>query len=141
MTSLDARELCSAGFPDYPAGTLRMIAPQLARFLLMVMKGGAYLSVRLLAPALVRQMLSPQYPSLDPTIGMLWFSIRQGGDIIVVTVQTTPLLICEGDIGFHGILGELSLPHARRKIDHFFRGMDAHTLQHVDQVGVDIDAV
>jgi CubicO group peptidase (beta-lactamase class C family) len=83
MTSLDARELCSAGFPDYPAGTLRMIAPQLARFLLMVMKGGAYLSVRLLAPALVRQMLSPQYPSLDPTIGMLWFSIRQGGDTIV----------------------------------------------------------
>ena len=76
-------ELGHQGFPDYPAGTLRTSAPQLARFLLMVLNCGEYLGVRLLAPAMVRQMLTPQYPSLDPTIGMLWFSIRQGGDIVV----------------------------------------------------------
>ena len=76
-------ELGHHGFPDYPAGTLRTSAPQLARFLLMVMNGGEYLGVRLLAPAMVRQMLTPQYPSLDPAIGMLWFIIPQDSDVII----------------------------------------------------------
>jgi CubicO group peptidase (beta-lactamase class C family) len=76
-------ELGHHGFPDYPSGTLRTSAPQLARFLLMVMNGGEYQDVRLLAPALVRQMLTPQYPSLDPAIGMLWFAIPQGRDVII----------------------------------------------------------
>ena len=35
-------ELGHHGFPDYPAGTLRTSAPQLAHFLLMVMNGGEY---------------------------------------------------------------------------------------------------
>ena len=60
---------------------------------------------------------------------------------LYVIVQTPPLLIGEGDIGFHGSMGELGLPHARGEIDHVFRGMDAHALQHVNQVGVDIDAM
>ncbi len=63
------------------------------------------------------------------------------GGCRVVTVQTTPLLIGEGNIGFHRSVGELGLPHTRREFDHLFRGMDAHTLQHVDQSGVHIDAV
>ena len=60
---------------------------------------------------------------------------------LYVIVQTPPLLIGEGDIGFHGILGELGLPQARREIDHLFRRVDAYPLQHIDQVGVDIDAM
>ena len=39
--------------------------------------------MRLLAPAMVRQMLTPQYPSLDPAIGMLWLIIPQDGDVII----------------------------------------------------------
>ena len=38
-------------------------------------------------------------------------------------------------------MGELRLPRARREIDDVFRRMLAHTLQYIDQVGVDIDAV
>jgi CubicO group peptidase (beta-lactamase class C family) len=76
-------ELGHHGFPDYPAGTLRTSAPQLAHFLLMVMNGGAYRGVRLLATTTVRQMLMPQYPWLDPSIGLLWFSIRQEGDLLI----------------------------------------------------------
>ena len=70
-----------------------------------------------------------------------WIKAFCLGCSINVTVQTTPLLIGEGDIGFHGIVGELGLPNARGKIDHLFRRMDAHALQHVDEVGVDIDAM
>ena len=58
-----------------------------------------------------------------------------------VTVQTRTLLIRERDVGFHGSVCELRPPHAWRKIDHVFRRMDAHPLQHIDQVGVDVDAV
>jgi hypothetical protein len=61
----------------------------------------------------------------------------------IVTVQTAPLLIGKGDIGFYGVLGELGLPHPWRmiEIDHLFRRVDAHPLQHVNQIGVDINAV
>ena len=76
-------ELGHHGFPDYPAGTLRTSAPQLAHFLLMIINGGEYRGVRLLAPAMVRQMLTPQYPLLDPAIGLLWFNIWQGGDVFI----------------------------------------------------------
>jgi CubicO group peptidase (beta-lactamase class C family) len=76
-------ELGHHGFPDYPAGTLRTSAPQLARFLLMVMNGGEYRGVRLLAPATVRQMLTPQYPWLDSAIDLLWFNLWQGGEVLI----------------------------------------------------------
>jgi CubicO group peptidase (beta-lactamase class C family) len=71
------------GFPDYPAGTLRTSAPQLARFLLMFMNGGEYQGVRLLASETVLRMRTPQYPALDPAIGILWFIVHRGGEILV----------------------------------------------------------
>jgi CubicO group peptidase (beta-lactamase class C family) len=76
-------ELGHHGFPDYPAGSLRTSAPQLARFLLMVMNGGEFRGVRLLAPGMVRQMLTPQYPLLHPAVGLLWFNTRKGGDVLI----------------------------------------------------------
>jgi CubicO group peptidase (beta-lactamase class C family) len=74
------KQLGHHGFPDYPVGALRTSAPQLARFLLMFMNGGEYQGARLLAPATVRQMRTPQYPTLEPAIGIIWFISRQGGD-------------------------------------------------------------
>ena len=58
-----------------------------------------------------------------------------------VSVQTTTLLIGERDIGFHGSVEKLRFPHARREINHVFGGVDAHPLQHVDQVSVDVNPV
>ena len=37
----------------------------------------------LLAPATVWQMLTPQYPWLDPSIGLHLFKIWQGGDVLI----------------------------------------------------------
>ena len=68
-------------------------------------------------------------------------SCRAGNNLDGVTVQTTTLLLGECYIGFHGSVGEFCFPHARREIDDVFRGVDAHPLQHIDQIGVDIDAV
>ncbi|MGB7933933.1 MAG: hypothetical protein WCH04_17245 [Gammaproteobacteria bacterium] len=28
-------------------------------------------------------MITPQYPWLDPSIGLLWFNIWQGGDVLI----------------------------------------------------------
>ena len=47
---------------------------------------------------------------------------------LLVTVQTTPLLIGERDIGFHGSMREPSFPYPWGEIDHVFRRMDAHPL-------------
>ncbi len=58
-----------------------------------------------------------------------------------VTVQTRPLLICECHIGFHGSVSELCFPNARRESDDILRGMLIYTLQYVDQISIDIDAV
>lgn len=38
-------------------------------------------------------------------------------------------------------MSELCFPYARREFDDVARGMDAHALQNIDQVGVDIHAV
>jgi CubicO group peptidase (beta-lactamase class C family) len=76
-------ELGHRGFPDYPAGTLRTSAPQLAHFLLMFMNGGEYHGLRLLAPATVQQMRTPQYPGLQPAIGILWFTYPHDGGVVV----------------------------------------------------------
>lgn len=76
-------ELGHHGFPDYPVGTLRTSAPQLARFLLMFMNGGEYQGVRLLAPATVEQMRTPQYPALEPAIGIIWSTVHHGGEEFV----------------------------------------------------------
>ena len=60
---------------------------------------------------------------------------------VFVTVQTKTLLISEHDIGFHGSVGEPGFPDTRRELDDVFGRVDAHALQHIDQVGVHIDAV
>jgi CubicO group peptidase (beta-lactamase class C family) len=73
-------ELGHHGYPDYPVGTLRTSAPQLARFLMMFMNGGEYQGTRLLADATVQKMRTPQYPALDPAIGIIWFSFKMGTD-------------------------------------------------------------
>jgi CubicO group peptidase (beta-lactamase class C family) len=77
------QELGHHGFPDYPVGSLRTSAPQLARFLLMFMNGGEYQGVRVLRADTVMKMQTPQYPALEPAIGIIWFSFAQGADVWV----------------------------------------------------------
>ena len=65
------------GYLDFPAGTLRTSAPQLARFLLCVMGSGEYQGKRILEAKTVREMLRVQYPELEETQGLVWFRESQ----------------------------------------------------------------
>ena len=64
---------------DYPAGTLRASAPQLARFLLAFIGDGELDGVRVLQPGTVREMRRIQYPELGPDQGLVWYRDELGG--------------------------------------------------------------
>jgi len=67
------------GYLDFPAGTLRMSAGDLAKFLLAVMNRGTYQGVRILQESTVAEMLRVQDASLSRTQGLFWF-IDQNAD-------------------------------------------------------------
>jgi CubicO group peptidase (beta-lactamase class C family) len=59
------------GFPDYPDGSLRCSAAQLARFLGAIMNGGELDGVRILEASTVQTMLEPSGPPA-PRFGAIW---------------------------------------------------------------------
>jgi CubicO group peptidase (beta-lactamase class C family) len=71
------------GFPDYPAGTLRTTAPQLARHLGMMMNGGRWGGARVLQRATVREMLRSQIPGITDGQGLLWYRTRSRGRTLI----------------------------------------------------------
>jgi len=71
---VSGRPLHHHGYLDFPAGTLRMSAGDLAKFLLAVMNRGAYQGVRILQESTVAEMLRVQDASLSRTQGLFWFT-------------------------------------------------------------------
>jgi CubicO group peptidase (beta-lactamase class C family) len=67
------------GFPDYPDGQLRSSTIELSQFLLAIMQMGELNSNRILDSATVAFMLTPQIPSIDSTVGILWGSFFSRG--------------------------------------------------------------
>ncbi len=67
------------GYSDYPSGQLRTSAPQLLQFLTSYMQWGTYLGNTVLDSATVAMMTQPQIPAIDPTQGLIWYSINLGG--------------------------------------------------------------
>ncbi len=65
------------GYPDYPDGSLRTSAGQLARFLGAIMNGGELDGVRILQTATVQAMLTPVGPTV-PDFGGGWMSLTWG---------------------------------------------------------------
>ncbi|HWT78730.1 MAG TPA: serine hydrolase domain-containing protein, partial [Candidatus Methylomirabilis sp.] len=65
------------GYPDYPDGSLRTSARQLAQFLGAIMNGGELDGVRILKASTVQAMLTPVGPP-RPDLGGGWMSIRFG---------------------------------------------------------------
>lgn len=85
------------GYADYPAGTLRTSALQLARFLIAFIQKGQYENVTLLDTATVELMTTLQYPELSTVQGLVWFKGKVadrwvwrhgGGDRGVSTLAT-----------------------------------------------------
>lgn len=62
------------GYPDYPDGALRTGAEPLATFLAMFVNGGTYDGIEILSPQGVTEMKRIQYPQLDGTQGLIWYS-------------------------------------------------------------------
>lgn len=61
------------GYPDYPDGGLRTSVKQLAHHLMAFMNDGTYNGVQMLRPETVAEMRVVQYPSIDPTQGLIWY--------------------------------------------------------------------
>jgi CubicO group peptidase (beta-lactamase class C family) len=74
----DHQPLCLYSFPNYPDGSLRTSANQLARFLLAYANDGALGDARILAPDTIRLMLTPQ-AATSPGQGLCWATEHREG--------------------------------------------------------------
>jgi len=67
------------GYLDYPAGTLRTTAPQLARFLMSFMGDGTVDDVQILRQQTVRDMRRIWFPEIARGQGLVWFLEKFNG--------------------------------------------------------------
>ena len=68
------------GYADYPAGTLRSSAPQLARFLIAHLNFGELEGVRIMDSATVAAATTVQYPSINDSQGLTWYRTNIDGN-------------------------------------------------------------
>ncbi|HIJ74386.1 MAG TPA: beta-lactamase family protein [Candidatus Hydrogenedentes bacterium] len=70
------------GHPGYPAGFMRTSVTQFARFLAVYMNGGELDGARVLGEETVDEMLTVQYPELNPDQALAWiYTERAGQDV------------------------------------------------------------
>ena len=62
------------GYPDYPDGSLRTGAEQLASFMTMFANEGSRDGTRVLSQGSVEEMRTVHYPELDSYQGLIWYS-------------------------------------------------------------------
>lgn len=72
------------GYPDYPDGGLRTSAPQLAKFLLMVMGDGTWQGKTVLTPQSVAEMKKAQFPDVDPDQYLVWYAEERADGLTYV---------------------------------------------------------
>ena len=63
---------------DYPNGGLRSTGRDLATLLMTFSKGGLHNGHQLLSNQTVQQMITPQIPQLEPTMGLHMFLMNRG---------------------------------------------------------------
>jgi len=112
------------GYLDFPSGTLRMSAPELARFLLAYAGGGEVGGARLLRSETVEEMFRVQDEALDPDQGLVWYREVRDGEVLFghdggdpgVTTQmffrradgAGYLLLANGDFEARGVEREIA---------------------------------
>ena len=67
------------GYLDFPSGTLRVTAPQLARFLLSFIGDGQLDGAWVLKAETVREMRKIPFPKADSKQGLVWYFDKLGG--------------------------------------------------------------
>ena len=78
----DWKPIAHYGYPDYPDGSLKTGAEQLARFLAMHSNDGRYKDTQIVSPESVAEMNTAQYPSLDAMQGLIWYEWDLNGETI-----------------------------------------------------------
>jgi CubicO group peptidase (beta-lactamase class C family) len=78
----DWKPIAHYGYPDYPDGSLRTGAEQLAKFLVMHSNDGRYKDTQIVSPESVAEMNTAQYPSLDSKQGLIWYEWDLNGETI-----------------------------------------------------------
>ena len=71
------------GYPDYPAGTLRASANDLARFMLAIQGNGTHAGTQILAESSVLEMKTVQYPQVEPTQGLCFYYSNHVGEVTI----------------------------------------------------------
>ena len=69
------------GYADYPDGQLRSSTVELSQFLIAFMQMGQLDTVRILDSATVALMLTPQIPSINFGVGIIWHSVIWEGGV------------------------------------------------------------
>jgi CubicO group peptidase (beta-lactamase class C family) len=77
------RALGHHGYLDFPSGTLRTSAPQLARFLLSFIGDGQVDGTRILKEQTVQLMRTSAFPRIAPGQGLAWYRDRVGGSRVI----------------------------------------------------------
>jgi len=78
----DWKPVAHYGYPDYPDGSLRTGAEQLAKFLVMHSNDGRYKDTQIVSPESVAEMNTVQYSSLDSMQGLIWYEWELNGQTI-----------------------------------------------------------
>lgn len=72
------------GYPDYPNGQLRSSASDIGAFLAAFANGGISADgTRILQATTVDEMQRVQFPSLDPSMGLIWWHTDVGGAPVI----------------------------------------------------------
>lgn len=70
------------GYPDYPDGQLRTTAVALGKFMLMNMQYGLFGNKRILDSLTVNEMRSIQFPLVESTQGLIWYTSVYNNDTV-----------------------------------------------------------
>ncbi len=73
------KELGHHGYLDYPAGTLRITATQLAQFLICFINDGELGQTRVLRAETVQEMRKVVFPEVAPKQGLAWYFSKAAG--------------------------------------------------------------
>lgn len=71
------------GYPDYPSGQLRAPVLDLAHLFIAVMGDGTWQGVRILDEATLSEMKRVQFPEIEPTQGLCFYTKTDGGQTYI----------------------------------------------------------
>ena len=69
------------GYPDYPAGTMRSSAKDLAKFMLTIQGNGTYAGTQVLAESSFLEMKTVHYPQANSTQGLCFYYSNHVGEV------------------------------------------------------------